>query len=757
MILQGNVACRGLGLFSVLSLGLCLSCDRALAQNDLVARVAAAATLEVEQVCAPMRTTKHYRPQLIPNPDGKTYDVLIRYFETYWGPHTMHMIDLGTGKIYRHTIPEGLPDQHRFRIGPDGRFYQHWSIPGEEGQSLAAYDPGTNTFDIVARSVPVGGEVQPIVIGTDGFLYGAGSRDHKACAYQFDTQTGKLKDFGTMGPSHAPNACWGYSVGADDDYVYMASGKIPWYLVALNKKTGKDTVLLTMDDPRGHVSVSQERYGCSASSRGHDKTERYWLYKGQSMPKETGKPPPWPEPETPQPWVVKPPAPELGIGKLTPKADGWCELWYKQPDEDHWRAVGFEVPTFPVPIYRVTALADGRVCGSGGNYLGNFLYDPGGNESVHPGLIKLSHYCSTVSDGKVYMSGYPSSALYVWDPNLPWTANKSPNPWSDPIAENNVESNPRRLCYLASHGAGTHKMWTATTAADGTVYFGGRWYRNGEGGGLGWWNPRTGKANGLADPFVTFQIAYMTTAVDGRYVIISTICARDQTGKHPTPKDAKVFVFDTTTEKLVRDFVPVPAATRSGAIAGVGGPFVLGLTFDPDDRPDELKPEEQDEYLKEKTLIYGLRDRHSVLYKANVETGEVLWRKKLPYPVGFRTNENFAHQDGFDFKLGPDGMVWTFTGARFNLVNPEKRWHYAYTNCAIVEDPKLPDGFRLDNMNCVLIRIDPVDGTVHVVGKLTHTGEMAFVGRDLYLAGGDKYLVQHNSNLRRIRGIVPGQ
>ena len=51
--------------------------------------------------------------------------------------------------------------------------------------------------------------------------------------------------------------------------------------------------------------------------------------------------------------------------------------------------------------------------------------------------------------------------------------------------------------------------------------------------------------------------------------------------------------------------------------------------------------------------------------------------------------------------------------------------------------------------------IDPADGTVRVVGKLSHAGEMAFVGRDLYLAGGDKYLIQHNKHLRRIRGIVP--
>ena len=105
--------------------------------------------------------------------------------------------------------------------------------------------------------------------------------------------------------------------------------------------------------------------------------------------------------------------------------------------------------------------------------------------------------------------------------------------------------------------------------------------------------------------------------------------------------------------------------------------------------------------------------------------------------------------------LGPDGMAWTFTGARQNPVNPESRWHYAYTNCTVVTDEKAPKGFRLKGMNCALVRIDPKDGAIHVVGKVTHTGMMAFVGRDLYLAGGDKYLLHHNKYLRRAKGIVP--
>ena len=723
------------------------------AGDDLTARIDHAKMLDVENVCAPMRTCRLYRPVLVPNRDGKTYDVLVRFMETYWGPHTVYAIDLATGQTHTYTEPGALPAQHNFMVGPDGRFYQHWRIPGS-GTALMAYDPGSNEWTKAIENLPLGGETRPLCIGTDGLVYGAASRKTRVCAYQYDPATGKVTDYGALGPAHAPNSSWGYSVAADDDYVYVASGKIPWYIVAYNKKTGEDTVLHTMDDPRGHVGVSQGRYGCTAASRCRGKTQRFWLYKGEAVLKRPKDKPPWPEPVKKRPWVVSPPKPELGTGRLQPMADGWCELWYRQPRAESWNAVGFTVPTFPVAIYQINALPDGRIVGSGGSYLGSFIYDPETDEAKHPGIIHLSHYSTALASDKVYMSGYPSSALFEWDPSAAWTANRSSTPFSKPLREDAPDANPRRLLYM-NQWAGTHKMWAATTGRDGKVYFGGRWYRNGEGGGVAWFDPETREGGGLAEPFSTFQISYMTAAGNGRYVVISTICARDQTGKKPTPKHARIFVFDTKEAKLVRDFIPVQNATRSGAIAGCGGPFVLGITYDPADRPDKLPPEQQDEYLKERTLTYGVLDRHSILYKVNVETGEVVWTKRLPYPVGFRTNENFAGQDGFDFRLGPDGKVWTFTGARFNRVNPKSRWHYAYTNCKTVLDESAADGFRLEGLTCALVRIDPQGGAIDVVGTVTHTGQMAFVGRDLYLAGGDKYLIHHNKHLRRIKGIVP--
>lgn len=708
--------------------------------DELQTRIESVAELKVEDLCTPIRGTRGGRGVFVPNPDGKTYDYLIRYYNTYWGPHTTFIIDLSSGKAKQHVVPESL--YSGTTLGPDGILYGHRY--GHTGTILWTYDPATNAIKDVPGAVPVGGETKPIVAGTDGNIYGGGSRNAQACAYCYEPDTGTITDFGTMGPSHAPNQCWGYSVGADNRYVYMASGKIPWYLVAYDKETGKDKVLLTATNPRDYIGVSQLRYGCRAVLKQTDKRSvYYWLHEGKAI--EVADPkakPPWPEPEKAQPWVALPAKPEVWLGKAIPKSDGKAEVWYRnaaakaaadRPTGPGWSVVKLDVPTYPVPILRLVTLEDGRLCGSGQSYMGNFIYDPKSGRHEHLGRLALSHYCTTVLDGIVYMSGYPSSALHVFDPNKPWTVEVSSKPGVDPLRPDHEDSNPRRVAYLSHHGSGCHKMWSAANGADGKVYFGGRWYRNGIGGGLGWWDPRQTDpekaAGGISEPFKNYQVVKI--AAVGRYIVVSTKAVRDEASGTPAPKEARLFVFDTKAGKVVRHFVPVPEADVTGHIAGVGDNEMLGITYDPIDRQRELKPEETVERLNGREKAYGLLDKSSILYKVNVATGKVLWTKVIPYPVGFRTNENFAAQDGFDFRLGPDGKVWTFTGARFVPVNPEKQWHYSY-------------------INCVLVRIDPKDGAIDVVGKLDRGGEMAFVGTELYLTGGCKYLTDKNVYLRRV-------
>jgi hypothetical protein len=95
----------------------------------------------------------------------------------------------------------------------------------------------------------------------------------------------------------------------------------------------------------------------------------------------------------------------------------------------------------------------------------------------------------------------------------------------------------------------------------------------------------------------------------------------------------------------------------------------------------------------------------STLYAVEVATGKVLRQRDI------------AAQCGGHFGLGPDGRVWTFLS------------------------DGTPEGPR------VLSRIDPNTFDVTLVGRLESPGRIAFVGRDVYLAG--------QPSIRRIAGLVP--
>lgn len=79
----------------------------------------------------------------------------------------------------------------------------------------------------------------------------------------------------------------------------------------------------------------------------------------------------------------------------------------------------------------------------------------------------------------------------------------------------------------------------------------------------------------------------------------------------------------------------------------------------------------------------------------------------LPFPISM---DLAGHQwEESDFRLGPDGRIWTF-------------------------------------LNEKLARINPDDGSVEFVGSTGRGGRLAFSGDDLYLGGTER--------LRRIKGVV---
>ena len=172
-------------------------------------------------------------------------------------------------------------------------------------------------------------------------------------------------------------------------------------------------------------------------------------------------------------------------------------------------------------------------------------------------------------------------------------------------------------------------------------------------------------------PFSGYRIYWVTPALDGRYIVVSTKTARDELNNDVPPESAKLFVWDTQEKKLVRDLVPVPRASKAGPVVEVALGRVLGTTEDPD--------------VENGGLVYG----------ADIRTGEVLFTKRLPDTLRFAWGHGTTH---WDYVKGPDDKVYTYLGN-------------------------------------VLVRLHPEDARVEVLGRLQRVGRMCFVGNDLYLAG----------------------
>ena len=640
-------------------------------QPDLAALLAKAQPLNVETLDAPVNSIRLGMTLWAPNPDGKSHDLLQIYFPRYGGPNHIVVHDFGSGQTKRidtgnalnfHLCPSVIANEKLYISILDNRLRQQVCI----------YDPATNELAIKALALPetLLGETHPMVLGTDGMIYMAGAHPTKAAsAVQIDPKTGKVTDLGPIGPSHEPAGCWGYSAGADDRYVYIASGKVPWYLVAYDRQTGKAEALVTTEKVDGYVSVSQGPDGVTGSATkvvGTDGSRiDYWLHEGKAIVKKSrNEAPPWPRKAA---GVVGARKPEVSLAQAVPDAQGNGKFLVR--DGSEWKPIPFQVPIYPQETYRLMELPDGRLFGTAGAYERNFVHDPKTGKSEHLGKSDLSHYATAIVDGKVYMSGYPSSPLYVYDPAKPWTAGTG-LPDGRVLADDDARSNPRRLLNMKE--AGTHKMYAAAVGADGRVYFGGQWMRNGSAGGLGWFDPKSGAAGGFWEVFSNYQIGHMTAAGDGRFIVISTHRVSDTLLNKPKPEQGKLFIFDTQEGKIVRDVEPVMQAKGSGLVVGVGGSRVLGWTENPAD------------------------PKSSILYGIDAANGTVEFRKVIPAPLPVGNGSN--QQEPFDYRVGPDGKVWTFIGG-------------------------------------TLVTIDPKDAAITPIGKIDRGGRLAFSSGFVYLSG----------------------
>ena len=164
---------------------------------------------------------------------------------------------------------------------------------------------------------------------------------------------------------------------------------------------------------------------------GHRK--EYWLYHGEAI-LMTNSTPPWPGKASP--WDKAVAKPEVYFDQIDPDLEGNAVLWHRSheaPDREKssgWKSIRLSgVPTYPHRINPLSVLPDGRLYGTGDDYVGTFIFDPKTDQTTYCGpRTGLAPYTSIICAGKLYLSGYSGGHLFVFDPAHNWTLGKGGPP-----------------------------------------------------------------------------------------------------------------------------------------------------------------------------------------------------------------------------------------------------------------------------------------------------------------------------------------
>ena len=700
--------------------GVCLNDPwQPVAQPNLSVELADAPLLNLTESLGGPDAVKNGRPRFVPNPDG-SWDAIIIYYESYMTRKEAVIHDFGTGETVIQPLSQNVYDHRREIVDMlnDTRYMFHlvphyWAagklfidVSSNYRLAVLAYDPVENAF--VHLSYPFGyadaSEYREsfMGLGDDGMLYGLGwpADASSFAAYRVDPVTYEIVMYPGFGPAN-PNrrGIYGEFV-IDGEWLYAGVGQSPWHLVAFNTRTEEGRLLATTEPLQEDLVDLVALKGGARGSLEHVVSVEgvsdfnatrfeFWLDNGMIYPREGDIPP----------WSDEP-------AELKEEGFSWDRQTGCSAGTNHW---GDFVPSTEPPEIDLDSLVPdpwGRV---------ELRYRPRGSDEEWSTLRytverypQVNRHMTEVNDTHIYATaaGYGQHLLYdlqeevlVDKVDVLGLSPRSIASFGDKVYVSGYASS---RVYEADIGrpfgvdnpsllaviGGEDGSDTHSPVA-GTFVGADGWIYN---GGITYNREREGGGFGWYDP--------ATGSVGGIFDPEFTPdrifwgCGSDAnryllfSTKHSADPDidGKISCWDTSTHEIVYE-VSSPGAQTPGPLAEVFPGLVIGHTR-------------------------GVADAESgQLYGLVAARGEVLWRKEVPEPpiTGFREIDNHR----YSFRTGPDGRVWAFFGD-------------------------------------VLVRIDPDDAEVHVVGRLPPgygPAQLAFAGGGVYMAGAH--------NLIRLEGVSP--
>ncbi|MHC4716680.1 MAG: hypothetical protein ACYS5V_06905, partial [Planctomycetota bacterium] len=562
---------------------------RPVAQPDLAGQLAKAKALAYEPVAAaPKRCWHGQKPFLVPNPDGKSWDMIYPYYNTYRKEQEMIIHDFGTGKTSRQTlsIRKGESVLTREAIGFHMRpsFYTAGKLVFDHyGPVLyTVYDPAEDRF--VHGVKPFGNKVFSGrgVLGDDGKVYGMGWEVGSPgfVAYRFDPKTHEAKRFKTFGPSNRNRREVYCVVRMHGDWLYMECGARPWHLVAFNVKTEEGRLLATTKNIIGSYATIQI-WGRKGGMAGvifdaaeidgiedHDgKKFEFWLHDGRIYRRD-GEIPPWSD----KPAVVKkgrrfnwargfqvwaddftPPSPppviQSGSGK--PDVNGDVRLKYRPGGQTETAVLEYRVKLYPGVVNLLSEVNAHVLYATDAGYGQNVFYNVATKQLMPVGGF-VSPYALGYLNNRWYVSGYPNMQLFEYD-------------FTRKIGL--ARGNPKRVAWLG-HKNETHVPIAGIVGgADGRVYASGVTYgRRRVGGGYGWYDPKTGQSGG--EPVAGHRFFWMAAADHGRYVLMAT----------KYQGNGELMAWDTQKQDFIYKKRILDQATPGPIVEALPGGLVIGHT-----------------------------------------------------------------------------------------------------------------------------------------------------------------------------------
>ncbi len=656
--------------------------------------------LKTERIDVPTDAVTIRGPRFVLNARKDAYILLFTYYDygIMSNDSEIHAINTRTGEATKFA-PKGINFHGTVEAGKIDSRGRLFGMPPIKGiGQLWCYDSTENSFRNHGSPKFERGRsfVKSMIIHDDKLWCSVDSRGTVGL-WHYDLKTEAFHSYGFIVPKRKLGGeTHAYSMSGKGDYIYLAVGKVPWELYAFHVPTGKCEKILEAPAGNAQIWLSDDYAIRRPDPKDNAKMEMHELKDGKATLAD--KEWTWHKVSRRRAMASKEagigphlPRPKLDVSAIRPTADGTSVIRYQLPGEKEWKTVTLKAKTYAQSIKRLAVLPDGLILGSRAPYQGNFLYDTKTGQSDRLGTIKLSQYATVVHDGKVYMSGYPNSPIYEYDPKLPWTAGGVKKPGKKTVRASDPSVNPRLL--LQHTRSGAHKMWDAAVGSDGRVYFSGEAVRHGNGGAFGWWDPKAEEAGALAPKiFSGHKTKHCVAAFGGDQILLSSqTTINNTTGKRPDT--AKIFIFDVKQGKITGEMAPIKGARRIGPLIGVSPGKIMGIADTPD-RTDVV---------------------HSILFGVDLTTRTVAFQKRL-----LMNGERIFHQGlhgGQTFLLGPDGYVWTYMGTPYHPT---------------------------------LVRIHPQTAEITVLGRVKYVGPMAFVGKDLYFGA-----TKPNRKLRRLANIVP--